>query len=110
MEKQYFLDYNDKKYILEYDLDSVMKMGDDGFDPEMLKSNTLRGTLMLFKGAFIKHHLSLYKDKDEQKIKDMWYAQKERQKIITVLSEMYSKVINDFFGIEEENEDSTEGN
>lgn len=108
MENKYELEFGEKKYVLQFDLESVMQMGDDGFEIDTIQNNPLKGTLLLFKGAFLKNHSGLYKNKD--KIKEIWYAQKDRKKLTEELAKMYKKVIDDFFGIEEKELNDDEGN
>ena len=88
MAKQINIEYQGNEYILEYTRKSIEILERQGFNISDLDRAPLTTLPMLFRGAFIAHHRSLY-TKDSAMIDEIFEKMPNKDTLLEKLSEMY---------------------
>ena len=86
---------NGKKYCLEYDRDSVLRMESAGFKPGNSGETPMLELTMLWAGAFYKHHRSVSSNMIEKLLNTRTNKSKLLEKLRDMFSETYNSVFND---------------
>lgn len=105
MARKIKFEYNGKKYTLEFNRESVKQMEAQGFKINDIGSTPLTAVQMLFSGAFIMHHKSVFGNKNL--CSEIYDHMKNRDELITLLAEMYQEPLLSLFDETEENEGNT---
>lgn len=100
MSKKIEFEYEDTKYCLEYNRDSIKIMEKQGFDINGFMSQPMTSIDLAFEGAFIKNHRNIR----ASKIKEIYDALGQKKELASQLLEMISEAYNTLF--EDENEGS----
>jgi len=98
MSKKIEFEYEDKKYILEYNRDAIKIMEKQGFD---LNSFTEKPMLMLdiaFQGAFIKNHRTI----KTVKVEEIYTIMEDKEKLAKTLLEMIQETYETLFETKED--------
>ncbi len=100
MSKKIEFEYEDAKYCLEYNRDSIKIMEKQGFDINGFMSQPMTSIDLAFEGAFIKNHRNIR----ASKVKEIYDALGQKKELASQLLEMISEAYNTLF--EDENEGS----
>lgn len=103
MGKQLNFVHENKEYTLEYTRESVKQMEREGFVANDILSKPMNTLPKLFAGAFKAHHRFDAKQKDIDKIFELF---KDKQALIEKLAEMYAEPMEALF----DDENIDEGN
>ena len=76
------------EYTLEYNRRSVERMERSGFKLDVEFPNTM--ITQLFQGAFLMHHKGMTPDR----IREIWDAQTNKEKLLEALTKLYTKPLN----------------
>lgn len=93
-------DEEGNRYTLEFNRRVVERMERGGFTLDTDHPNTMISEL--FQGAFVMHHKGL----SQEKIRDIWMAQRKKDELLTALTKLYMKPLNDLMA-EPEGEDES---
>lgn len=84
-------DYNGKHYCLEYTPDSVKQMEAMGFNINDVGDKPATRIEQLWAGAFIANHR---RNTSNTVIKELYKQMKDKEKLLSVLSEMYNNALS----------------
>lgn len=98
------LPYEGKEYILGFNRETVKRLEAEGFVPSELVTKPMTYLPMLFRGAFYEFHRKL----KPEFISEIYIAQRDKDKLIEVLAQMYNEPLSELF--DEPEEDADEGN
>ena len=101
--KQLFLNYEGKRYTLEYNRNSVRQIERQGFKVNESESMPMNTVMALFNGAFIMHHRNI----DPKTLDEIYDTVPNKQSLIEKLSEMYSEPMLALVSEPEDNEGNT---
>ena len=87
MAKQIVINYKGSDYTLEFNRRTVRRMEENGFVVDTNKPATMISEL--FKGAFLMHHKKI----SPELVEDIWDAQRNKDKLLTELVNMYMEPI-----------------
>lgn len=87
-------EYEDKKYILEYDRRTVIMLENKGFDAKLLESKPMTTLYLLWECAFEKHHSNVSIEKRDEILKALGHKDTLFETLITMYSEP-AKVLAD---------------
>ncbi len=104
MAKQLIITFDEKKYTLEFNRDSVRLLERAGFDPAQLGTQPVTMLPLLFEGAFRMHHRRMEKDA----ISRIYRPLKNKEGLLEALAEMYREPIEALFDEPEEDEGNAE--
>lgn len=99
MAKQIVLNYKGVEYTLEFDRKTVRRMEASGFTIDTDKPATM--ITELFRGAFQMHH----RRTSPELIEDIWDAQRQKEKLLTELVNMYSEPVASLMDEDSEGDD-----
>ena len=88
------------EYTLEFNRKSVELMERNGFKLDTETPNTMISEL--FQGAFRMHHKGMTPDR----IREIWDAQRKKDDLLTALTKLYMKPLNDLMAEPEGEDDS----
>ena len=88
------LNVNDKKYKLEYNRASIVKMEEKGFDVQDIESKPISTIVMLERGAFYMHNPSLEDDEIDAICENVGGD----EKFIAKLTELYMDALKSLTG------------
>lgn len=89
-----------REYTLEFNRKSVEIMERNGFKLDTETPNTMISEL--FQGAFRMHHKGMTPDR----IREIWEAQRRKDELLTALTKLYMKPLNDLMAEPEGEDDS----
>lgn len=104
MSKQISFTFENNKYTLEYDRESVRETENSGFRISEADDKPLTTVMTLIEGAFLKHHATLSTDE----IYRIYSHLPNKSKLISVLTEMYTDTIRTLQGEPTEDEGKAE--
>jgi hypothetical protein len=94
MSKQIIFTFENNKYTLEYDRESVRETENSGFRISEADDKPLTTVMTLIEGAFLKHHATLSTDE----IYRIYSHLPNKSKLIGALTEMYTDTIRTLQG------------
>lgn len=94
-------DAEGKEYTLEYNRRSVERMEKSGFKMDADYPATM--IKQLFQGAFLMHHKGMTPDR----VQEIWDAQTAKTELLTELTRLYMKPVNDLMEDPEGKENET---
>lgn len=77
--------YEDKRYVLEYDRRTVIELENKGFNPSKVDEQPTKSIFMLWTGAFEKHHSNVSIAKREE----ILAALGNKEELFQTLVQMY---------------------
>lgn len=89
-----------REYTLEFNRRSVERMEKNGFKLDTEQPNTMISEL--FQGAFLMHHKGMTPDR----IREIWDVQRNKDELLTALTKLYMKPLNDLMAEPEGESDS----
>ena len=92
---------NGKKYCLEYNRESVLRMEAAGFKPGESGEKPLMELNMLWAGAFYKNHRNI----SSNVIEKLLESRKCKRKLLEKLREMFADTYNSVFNDEDEDDE-----
>ena len=101
--KQIILNYEGKRYTLEYNRNSIRQMERQGFKINESDGMPMNTVMNLFNGAFIMHHRNI----DPKTLDALYDTVPNKEKFLAKLSEMYSEPMLALMSEPEENEGNT---
>lgn len=104
MSKQISFTFENNKYTLEYDRESVRETENSGFRISEADDKPLTTITTLIEGAFLKHHATLSTDE----IYRIYSHLPNKSKLIGALTEMYTDTIRTLQGEPTEDEGKAE--
>lgn len=104
MSKQISFTFENNKYTLEYDRESVRETENSGFRISEADDKPLTTVMTLIEGAFLKHHATLSTDE----IYRIYSHLPNKSKLIGVLTEMYTDTFRTLQGEPTEDEGKAE--
>ena len=105
MAKQIVINYQDKKYVLEFNRNAVQTMERNGFVLEEIETKPMTMILALFTGAFIQHHSSVKRTTVEA----IYDFLPQKRRLLETLVEMYHETLTslmDASDVEDDGDDS----
>lgn len=100
MSRKIEFEYEDKKYVLEYNRDAIKIIENQGFNINKFTESPMTMLDLAFKGAFIKNHRNEKNVKVEKIYEDMG----DKEELAKVLLEMIQETYDTLFA---ENKDKT---
>ena len=97
---------NGKRYCLEFDKESVLRMENAGFKPGQSGDTPMLELTMLWAGAFYKHHRHV----SSNVIEKLLESRKNKRKLLEKLRDMFSNTYNDLFNDDDDDDSGDEGN
>lgn len=98
------LTYKDVPYVLEYDRMSVKTLEANGFNVNEFLDKPFSNIELAFAGAFLKHHRKVKPDV----INEIYSNCKDKDKLITALTNMISETYDSLFDEPESDEGNAE--
>lgn len=97
MSRKIEFEYEDTKYCLEYNRDSIKIIEKQGFDINGFMSQPMTSIELAFEGAFIKNHRNIR----ASKVKEIYDALGQKRELANQLLEMISEAYNTLFDDED---------
>jgi len=98
MSKKIEFDYEDKKYVLEYNRDAVKMIENQGFDINKFTEKPMIMLDLAFKGAFIKNH----RNEKNAKVEEIYGKMGDKETLAKTLLEMIQETYDTLFAEEED--------
>ena len=98
MSKKIEFEYEDKKYVLEYNRDAVKVIENQGFDINKFTDKPMTMIDLAFKGSFIKNH----RNEKNAKVEEIYANMGDKESLAKTLLEMIQETYDTLF---EEQED-----
>ena len=100
MSRKIEFEYEDKKYCLEYNRDSIKIMERQGFDLEQFTNKPMTMVELAFEGAFLKNHRNI----KAGTVKEIYSNLNQKRELANELINMISETYNSLFDDEENDE------
>lgn len=100
MSKKIEFDYEDKKYVLEYNREAIKIIENQGFDLNEFANKPMTMVDLAFKGSFIKNH----RNEKNAKVEEIYSQMGNKEELAKHLLEMIQETYDTLF---EESEDKS---
>lgn len=97
MSKKIEFEYEDKKYVLEYNRDAIKVIENQGFDFNSFTEKPMMMLDLAFKGAFIKNH----RQTKNVKVEEIYNMMADKETLAKTLLEMIQETYDTLFETQE---------